>query len=54
MTWQPHENLQAFAYVSNLFDDRSVTSLRASRSIGGFEATVVEPRQLGIGLKVTF
>ncbi|MBT0778800.1 TonB-dependent receptor [Paracoccus sp. pheM1] len=54
LTWQPHENLQAFAYVSNLFDDRSVTSLRASRSIGGFEATVVEPRELGIGLKMTF
>ncbi|MDK8873355.1 TonB-dependent receptor [Paracoccus sp. SSJ] len=54
LTWQPRENLQAFAYVNNLFDDRSVTYLRASRSIGGFEATVVEPRELGIGLKMTF
>ncbi len=54
MTWQPREHIQAFAYVNNLFDDRSATYLRASRSIGGFEATVVEPREVGLGLKVTF
>ncbi|ARC90674.1 TonB-dependent receptor [Rhodovulum sp. MB263] len=49
------DNLQLYGYVNNLFDEDAVTYMRASRAVvGGYEATLVEPRMIGIGLKMTF
>ncbi|ANB36297.1 outer membrane receptor protein involved in Fe transport [Rhodovulum sulfidophilum] len=49
------DNLQLYGYVNNLFDEDAVTYLRASRAVvGGYEATLVEPREIGIGVKMTF
>lgn len=54
VTYTPGKSFQLFTYVKNLFDKRSATYLRASRSVGGYEATVVEPRQIGVGVKLAF
>ncbi|TKD13416.1 TonB-dependent receptor [Rhodobacter capsulatus] len=52
VTWTPREDLSLFAYVNNIFDDRSVTNLRALQ--GTLQGTVVDPRSVGVGLKMTF
>lgn len=53
-TYMPRDDMEIFAYVNNLFDDDSVTFIRPSASVGGYEATVVEPREIGLGMKMTF
>ncbi|ADE87309.1 TonB-dependent receptor (plasmid) [Rhodobacter capsulatus] len=52
VTWTPREDLSLFAYVNNIFDDRSVTNLRSLQ--GSLQGTVVDPRSAGVGLKMTF
>jgi len=52
VTWTPREDLSLFAYVNNIFDDRSVTNLRSLQ--GSLQGTVVDPRSVGVGLKMTF
>ncbi|WBU62148.1 TonB-dependent receptor [Paracoccus albus] len=54
MTYTPRDNMELFAYVNNIFDENAATFMRPSATIGGYEATVTEPRELGVGLKVTF
>lgn len=55
VVYEPRDNLQLYAYVNNIFDERAVTSLRASRTVSsGYEATVVEPRVVGVGVKLDF
>ncbi|RLQ85220.1 TonB-dependent receptor [Notoacmeibacter ruber] len=53
--FSPQDNFKAFAYVNNLFDDRSATLKRQNRASGGFvEASIVQPREIGAGLQVSF
>ncbi|RJE82325.1 TonB-dependent receptor [Paracoccus onubensis] len=52
--YTPRDDMEIFAYVNNIFDDDSVTFVRPSASVGGYEATVVEPREIGVGMKMTF
>lgn len=54
IAYRPRENMEMFAYANNIFDENAVTFMRPSASIGGYEATVTEPREVGIGLKMTF
>lgn len=55
MTYAPRENMEVFAYVNNVFDENAATFIRpAATMTGGFEATVIEPREMGVGLKMTF
>ncbi|WP_249306560.1 hypothetical protein [Rhodobacter capsulatus] len=52
LTWTPREDLSLFAHVNNIFDDRSVTNLRALQ--GTLQGTVADPRAVGVGLKMAF
>ncbi|WP_045392570.1 TonB-dependent receptor [Falsirhodobacter sp. alg1] len=54
IVYSPRNNLQLYSYVNNLFDEDAVTSMRYSRTIAGYEATMVEPREIGVGVKVQF
>ncbi|MBL3575437.1 TonB-dependent receptor [Rhodovulum sulfidophilum] len=55
ITYDLQDNLQLYGYVNNLFDEDAVTYIRNSKSkAGADEATLVEPREIGIGVKVTF
>lgn len=54
LRYTPRDNLELFAYVDNIFDNRAPTYLRASRTVGGFEATMLEPREVGVGMNMKF
>ncbi|MGQ3673125.1 TonB-dependent receptor [Xanthobacter sp. TB0136] len=50
-----NDGFQLYGYVKNLFDVRSATYIQQNRSIaGGIEASMLEPRMLGIGVRGTF
>ncbi len=50
-----NDGFQLYGYVKNLFDVRAPTYMQQNRSIaGGIEASMVEPRMLGIGVRGTF
>ncbi len=53
-SYTPTEKLELYAYVNNVFGEDAVTSMRYSRSITAYEATVVQPREIGLGLQVNF
>ena len=51
------ENVRIFAFVNNIFDDRSVTFQRLTRTTPTntfYEGTVVMPREIGGGLELRF
>lgn len=54
LSYQVHENAELFGYVNNLFNDGSPTFISINRSVGGNEATVVEPREFGVGVNIRF
>ncbi|MEM9030330.1 MAG: TonB-dependent receptor [Pseudomonadota bacterium] len=55
VAYKPSKNVTAFAYVNNVFDDRSVTFKRENRALGGFiEGTPLEPREIGAGVNIKF
>lgn len=49
-----NDQVQLYGYVKNVFDDRSPTYMQENRGIGGIEASMTQPRTLGIGIKGTF
>ncbi|MCW8059215.1 TonB-dependent receptor [Agrobacterium tumefaciens] len=48
------EELEFYAYVKNVFDERAPTYMQQNRGIGGIEASMTEPRMFGIGVRGTF
>lgn len=48
------DNLEVFGYVTNIFDDTSATSISFSRGTSGLNASVVKPREVGLGLRARF
>lgn len=55
ISYTPRENMEIYGYVNNLFDENAVTFTRPAATIpGGYESTMTEPRELGLGLKMTF
>ncbi|PPB80834.1 TonB-dependent receptor-like protein [Albidovulum inexpectatum] len=54
VSWTPREGMELFAYVNNILDEDAVTYMRYSRTIAGYEATVLAPREVGLGMKLTF
>ena len=53
-TYTPKENWQLYAYVDNIFDERAPTWKYDDRTAGGIVASMLEPREYGVGLKVKF
>lgn len=50
-----NDGFQLYGYVKNLFDVRAPTYIQQNRSVvGGIEASMVEPRMLGVGVRGTF
>ncbi|WP_025129734.1 TonB-dependent receptor [Pseudomonas sp. PH1b] len=54
MSYRFSEQVQLYGYVKNVFDDRSPTYMQQNRGIGGIEASMTQPRTLGIGVKGSF
>lgn len=50
------EQLELYAYVKNVFDERAPTYKMLTRGIGasGIEASMTEPRMFGVGIRGTF
>ncbi|WP_313666025.1 TonB-dependent receptor domain-containing protein [Shinella sp.] len=53
-SYKLHDNMEAYGYVKNVFDERSPTYMQQNRGIGGIEASMTAPRMFGIGVKGTF
>tara|TARA_E500000318_G_scaffold17524_1_gene17779 strand:- start:3104 stop:5188 length:2085 start_codon:yes stop_codon:yes gene_type:complete len=54
VTYEPYEGRQVFAFVDNIFDERTPTWKYDDRTAGGIVASVTEPRTFGVGVKVKF
>lgn len=54
VTYQPNETWQLYAYVNNIFDERAPTWKYDDRTAGGIVASMLEPLEYGVGLKVKF
>ncbi|WP_031320050.1 TonB-dependent receptor [Pseudomonas piscis] len=54
MSYRFNDQVQLYGYVKNVFDDRSPTYMQENRGIGGTEASMTQPRTLGIGIKGAF
>ena len=54
MSYRFNDQVQLYGYVKNVFDDRSPTYMQQNRGIGGIEASMTQPRTLGIGVKGAF
>ncbi|WP_425644359.1 TonB-dependent receptor [Agrobacterium leguminum] len=48
------DELEFYAYVKNVFDERAPTYMQQNRGIGGIEASMTEPRMFGIGVRGSF
>ncbi|MGV2020521.1 TonB-dependent receptor [Agrobacterium sp. 22-223-1] len=48
------DELEFYAYVKNVFDERAPTYMQQNRGIGGIEASMTEPRMFGVGIRGTF
>jgi len=53
-SYKLHDNMEAYGYVKNVFNERSPTYMQQNRGIGGIEASATSPRMFGIGVKGTF
>jgi outer membrane receptor protein involved in Fe transport len=53
-SYKLHDNMEAYGYVKNVFDERAPTYMQQNRGIGGIEASMTAPRMFGIGVKGTF
>lgn len=54
MSYRFSQQVQVYGYVKNVFDDRSPTYIQENRGIGGTEASMTQPRTVGIGIKGAF
>jgi len=53
-SYQLRKEFEVYAYVKNIFDERSPTYMQQNRGIGGIEASMTTPRMFGVGVKGTF
>lgn len=53
-SYKLNDNMEAYGYVKNVFDERAPTYMQQNRGIGGIEASMTAPRMFGIGVKGTF
>jgi len=54
LSYTPTEKHELFAYVNNAFDARVPTLKSSDRMSGGTSAFMLEPREIGVGLKARF
>ncbi|KJZ18612.1 TonB-dependent receptor [Loktanella sp. S4079] len=54
VVFTPRDNVELYGYVNNVFGEDAVTSMRFSRTLAEYEATMVQPREIGLGVQVTF
>lgn len=54
LAYKPNDSWQLYAYVNNIFDERSPTWKYDDRTAGGIVASMLEPREYGVGMKVKF
>ncbi|TBV11006.1 hypothetical protein DNK08_05260 [Stutzerimonas kirkiae] len=54
LSFRLSDQVQLYGYAKNLFDDRSPTYMQENRGIGGIEASMTQPRTLGVGVKGSF
>ncbi|TFH87218.1 TonB-dependent receptor [Billgrantia azerbaijanica] len=54
LTYAPYEHLELFAFAHNLFDKRIPAYFYDDRSVGGKVANMALPREVGIGVKMTY
>ena len=55
-SYKLHDNMEAYGYVKNVFDERSPTYMQPNRGVvpAITEASMTAPRMFGIGIKGTF
>jgi iron complex outermembrane recepter protein len=53
-SFKMREEVEVYAYVKNIFDERSPTYMQQNRGIGGTEASMTAPRMFGVGVRGTF
>ncbi|MFB2532076.1 TonB-dependent receptor [Paracoccus sp. p4-l81] len=56
VSYVPREGIEVYGYANNLFDERAPLAKQLSRSATGpvMNAIMTEPREVGIGLRMTF
>jgi outer membrane receptor protein involved in Fe transport len=54
ISYQFDPKAQVYGYVKNVFDERAPTYMQQNRGIGGIEASMIEPRMFGVGVKGVF
>ncbi|WP_151883741.1 TonB-dependent receptor [Pseudomonas putida] len=54
MSYRFSDQVQVYTYVKNVFDERTPTYMQTNRGIGGIEASMTEPRTVGVGGKGAF
>lgn len=54
LSYMASGNVELFAYANNLFDKRAPSWKYDDRTAGGIAASMVQPRELGIGVKTYF
>lgn len=54
VTYAPYESLQLFGYVNNILDERTPTWKYDDRTAGGIVASMLEPREFGLGMNLRF
>jgi outer membrane receptor protein involved in Fe transport len=53
-SYQFRPEVEVYAYVKNIFDERAPTHMKANRAAGGTEASMTTPRMFGFGVKGSF
>ncbi|MEP1444965.1 MAG: TonB-dependent receptor [Paraglaciecola sp.] len=53
-SYQINQHIEAFAYVRNLLDDRAPLAKMSDRGTGGVNAYLLEPREIGLGVRAKF
>jgi len=53
-SYQINQYFEAFVYARNLLDERAPVAKMADRSTGGVDAYLLEPREIGVGVRAKF
>lgn len=56
VSYTPRDGVEVYGYANNLFDERAPTAKMLNRSATGpvMNAVMTEPREIGVGVKMTF